>query len=246
MSGIFNLLGGIAEPDKDQAIKPMARSKTSHEIRPNSLKAMGSTKLKGLSMRSNSDMNMSQSVHPTTIKKDTFGNKEQNFLKPKVTQVDSSGCPISPGTEAKRLASSKFKEYTSKKETTTKKVPLSDDNVFKEPMHFKKSNEKFLEPEELAPWNNDQHEFDYGYIDAIDKEFINLLQKREENIKTRQEKMFISEISNFEDIPDFSDLCIPGCILDTPIDEVYNDILSPDLPEMSDISEISETSDDDY
>ncbi|RLU18094.1 hypothetical protein DMN91_010337 [Ooceraea biroi] len=91
---------------------------------------MGSTKLKGLSMRSNSDMNMSQSVHPTTIKKDTF---------------------------------------------------------------------------------------DYGYIDAIDKEFINLLQKREENIKTRQEKMFISEISNFEDIPDFSDLCIPDVFWTHPL-----------------------------
>jgi hypothetical protein len=56
---------------------------------------MGGTKPKGLSIRSNSDMNVS-SIH--SIKKSTHG-KEQDSSKLKVTQIDSSGRPISPGKE---------------------------------------------------------------------------------------------------------------------------------------------------
>jgi len=62
---------------------------------------MGGTKVKGLSIRSNSDMNVSQSIYPATIKKDAHNNKEQDFLKPRITQVDYNGCPISPGTDSK-------------------------------------------------------------------------------------------------------------------------------------------------
>jgi hypothetical protein len=82
-------------------VKPMVRSKTSHEIRINSIKTMGGAKTKGLSIRSNSDMNVSQSIYPATIKKDVYNNKEQDFLKPRITQVDYNGCPISPGTDSK-------------------------------------------------------------------------------------------------------------------------------------------------
>lgn len=69
----------------------MARSKTSHEIRLNSLKTMEGAKPKGLSIRSNSDMNIS-------VKKNTHG-KEQECSKLKVTQIDSCGRPISPGKQ---------------------------------------------------------------------------------------------------------------------------------------------------
>lgn len=73
----------------------MARSKTSHEIRLNSLKTMGSTKSKGLSIRSNSDMNIS-TAH--SVNKSVH-NKEQECSKLKVTQVDNHGRPISPGKQ---------------------------------------------------------------------------------------------------------------------------------------------------
>lgn len=54
---------------------------------------MGGTKPKGLSIRSNSDMNIS-SIR--SVKKSTHG-KEQDCSKLKVTQVDNNGLPISPG-----------------------------------------------------------------------------------------------------------------------------------------------------
>lgn len=54
---------------------------------------MAGTKPKGLSIRSNSDMNIS-SIH--SAKKSTY-NEEQDCLKLKVTQMDNNGRPISPG-----------------------------------------------------------------------------------------------------------------------------------------------------
>jgi len=87
MKNVYNLSIG--------QIKPIPRSKTSHEIRLNSLKTMGGTKPKGLSIRSNSDMNIS-SIQST---KKSMHDKEQDCLKLKVTQVDSYGRPISPGKE---------------------------------------------------------------------------------------------------------------------------------------------------
>jgi len=87
MENVYNLSLG--------QIKPVARSKTSQEIRLNSLKTMGGTKPKGLSIRSNSDMNVS-SIQST---KKSMHDKEQDCLKLKVTQVDSYGRPISPGKE---------------------------------------------------------------------------------------------------------------------------------------------------
>jgi len=87
MENVYNLFLG--------QVKPMARSKTSHEIRLNSLKTMGGTKPKGLSIRSNSDMNTS-SIQST---KKSMHDKGQDCLKLKVTQVDSHGRPISPGKE---------------------------------------------------------------------------------------------------------------------------------------------------
>jgi len=56
---------------------------------------MGGTKPKGLSIRSNSDMNIS-TTH--SVNK-SMHNKEQDHLKLKVTQVDNNGRPISPGKQ---------------------------------------------------------------------------------------------------------------------------------------------------
>lgn len=55
---------------------------------------MGGTKPKGLSIRSNSDMNIS---NIQSAKKSIH--KEQDCSKLKPTQIDSHGRPISPGKE---------------------------------------------------------------------------------------------------------------------------------------------------
>lgn len=193
MSNIFNLMGGIGELDKGQ-VKPMEQYKICHDIRPNSTKTMG-TKLKGLSIRSNSDMNVSQSTHPATVKKDMY-NKEQDFSKLKITQVDTNGCHISPTSEKKLC--SKFKECTLKEEI----APMPAQTA------------KFSLPEKLAYWHDSQHEFDYGYIDDVEKEFQDLFskkKKKKKNITSRQEKMLISEPSTFVPIPEL--------ISDTTTDE---------------------------
>jgi len=56
---------------------------------------MGGTKPKGLSIRSNSDMNISKIQ---SAKKNIY-DKEQDCSKLKATQIDSHGRPISPGKE---------------------------------------------------------------------------------------------------------------------------------------------------
>lgn len=228
MSNIFNLLGGLTESDGGQ-IKPMARSKTSHEIRLNSLKTMAGTKPKGLSIRSNSDMNIS-SIH--SAKKSTY-NEEQDCLKLKVTQMDNNGRPISPGKliPAKKLIaqSSKFKESALKEDMTNKctKKQLND-SIFKKPLLPKKNTNKIPKPEKLAYWSDDQHDFDYGYIETIEKEFKDLLSKEKENIKPCEKNVLVSDSENL------ILLDIPKLIVDkSPCEE----FLSPDLPEVSDISD---------
>ncbi|KAL6265126.1 hypothetical protein P5V15_005217 [Pogonomyrmex californicus] len=225
MSSIFNLLSGLNESDRGQ-IKPIARSKTSHEIRPNSLKTMGVTKPKGLSIRSNSDMNISD-IH--SIKKNVIG-KEQDCLKLKVTQVDSNGCPISPGKATSTKKSSKTKESNLKEETMTIKCTKkqSNDGVFKKPLPPNKNVKRYPEPEKLAYWYDSQHDFDYGYIEAVEKEFKDMLSKKKENLKHCKENVLISN-------SDASLLEIPKLIFDKSYDKGYEELVTPDLPEISDI-----------
>lgn len=76
------------------AMNSIVRSKTFHDIKLN--KGMSNIKQKGLSIRSNSDMNISQSSHSVGVKKNVCDNKEQDCMKLKVTQIDNCGRPISP------------------------------------------------------------------------------------------------------------------------------------------------------
>lgn len=76
-------------------MNPILRSKTFNEIKLN--KGMAGPKSKGLSIRSNSDMNISHITHSVGAKKNMCDKKEQDCMKLKVTQLDNRGCPISPG-----------------------------------------------------------------------------------------------------------------------------------------------------
>ncbi|KYQ50404.1 hypothetical protein ALC60_10521 [Trachymyrmex zeteki] len=228
MSNIFNLLGGLAESNEGQ-IKPIVRSRTSHEIR--SFKTMGGTKPKGLSIRSNSDMNIS---NIQSAKKSIH--KEQDCSKLKPTQIDSHGRPISPGKEisAKKeiLQSSKIKECAPKKDSTINKYTKKqlNDGVFKKPLLPKKNTKKFPKQEKLVHWYDNQHDFDYGYIEAVEKEFKDLFSKEKENIKPCKDNI----------LPDPETLLLPDIIKLTPdktLDEEHEKRLSPNLLEVSDISD---------
>ncbi|KAL0108394.1 hypothetical protein PUN28_015143 [Cardiocondyla obscurior] len=224
MSNIFNLLSGLAEPNEGQ-IKPMERSLTSHEIRLNSLKN-GGAKPKGLSIRSNSEMNISAI---NSIKKNKQEN-EQNGSKLKVTQLDNVGSPLSPKklNSSKKLItqSSKLKETAFRDSTTNKctKNQLSHD-VFKKPLVPKKNIKTFPKPEKLAYWSDDQHNFDYGYIKTIEKEYKDLSFKEEKNQKSHQNNLLASESENLLDIPKIK------------FDDTCDEDLCPDIPNISDISD---------
>ncbi|XP_029154850.1 uncharacterized protein LOC114927945 [Nylanderia fulva] len=233
MSNIFNLLGGIAD-DKDQLMKPIMQSDVSHEVRLNSLKAVGGTKPKGLSMRSNSAMNVSNGT-PIKIKKNTC-DKDPDCRKLKVTQLDINGRPISPSREkTKKLMPhlSKFNESLKEplKEKTlinkNKKAQLNED-VFKKPFPPKKYSKKYPKPETLAYWCDDQYNFDYGYIEAIEKEFKDLLSKEKENIKPSEDRNIISEPLVMSEVPEL--------VFDRSLDDCKKS-WSCDLPEVSDISD---------
>ncbi|XP_011697649.1 PREDICTED: uncharacterized protein LOC105455768 isoform X2 [Wasmannia auropunctata] len=229
MSSIFNLLGEL-ESDGGQ-IKPIARSKTSHEIKLNSLKTMGGAKPKGLSIRSNSDMNLS-SIHSA---KKSMHDKEQDCLKLKVTQIDSNGRPISPGKEFVKMItqSPKVKGCALKEDTTINKCTKKqlNDGVFKKPLLPKKNINRLPKPEKLVHWHDSQHDFDYGYIETAEKEFRDLLSKGKENIKPCEENVFVSETLVMPDISKFT--------LDKTLDEEHKKLLFPNLvtPEVSDISD---------
>lgn len=51
---------------------------------------MSGQKPKGLSMRSNSDMNVFHSTRPTSVKGNTYSSKELKISKPKIIKQDSS------------------------------------------------------------------------------------------------------------------------------------------------------------
>ena len=74
--------------------KPLARSQSSIDISGTSLKNVSRSKPKGLSIRSNSDLNVS-------ITTQNIPNKQQELLKP--TQVDNNGQVISPRKAASKV-----------------------------------------------------------------------------------------------------------------------------------------------
>ncbi|CAK9815686.1 hypothetical protein ANTQUA_LOCUS8555 [Anthophora quadrimaculata] len=231
MASIFNLFGDIAERDKgkDLTVKPLSRSKTTIGINNLAVKNVGQTKPKGLSIRSNSDLNISVAVQDSS-------SKQQETLKPKLTQVDSSGCPISPRKDllSKKLneSSNKLKDASPKKLFDKKDVKLlmpSDRSVFKKPLPPKKMIKKiYPDPENLAPYHDVQFEFEDIYTKTIDNEFKELLMKKRNEIMP-----YVDE--GFESDPEHIDFEIPKlCASPKLFYEEPAQCKTPDLPEISD------------
>ncbi|KOC60860.1 hypothetical protein WH47_05638 [Habropoda laboriosa] len=229
MASIFNLFGEISERDKDSVLKPLSRSKTSLEINNLARKNVGQSKPKGLSIRSNSDLNVPAAVQ------NSFSKQQEN-LKPKLTQLDSSGCPVSPRKDllSKKLneSSNTLKDASLKEIFNKKDVKLSIpsyESIFKKPLPPKKMIKKiYPEPERLAPYHDVQFEFEDIYTKTIENEFKELLMK-----KRNEEIPYIDE--GFESDPECIDFEIPE--LRTSPKLFYEEqaqCKTPDLPEISD------------
>lgn len=78
-----------------QALKSLSRSKTSLGVSGASAKALVQQKPKGLSIRSTSELNVATNSRLNSSGQNA-GHKQQECLKPKLTQLDNCGCPLSP------------------------------------------------------------------------------------------------------------------------------------------------------
>ncbi|KAG7207367.1 hypothetical protein KM043_009028 [Ampulex compressa] len=232
MAGIFNLFGEISGLDKGQAVKPLVTSKTSIEVGVNNAKAIGQ-KPKGLSLRPSSEINIQ--ARSSSFKQNALSVKQQDLLKPKLTQVDGNGCPISPTKDISNKMNqrpNKIKSLGMKKETSTNKVvkqQVFGEHIFKEPLPPKTSNKNiYPEPETLAPYCNLQFDFDDEYSMTLQRECKKMLSGTKHDWKPYDDE-------GFESDPEPLDLLEIPKIIESPVHFEDNiDQLSPALPEISD------------
>ncbi|XP_031775598.1 uncharacterized protein LOC116413872 [Apis florea] len=173
MANIFNLFGEISEFHKGSTTKSLTRSKTCLGIN-GSLKNVGQSKPKGLSIRSSSDLNVPETVQATF-------NKQQELLKPKLTQLDND--------ETKCIFHKK-KDISPKKELDIKHV--------KSPLSYNEKN--------LAPYYDMQFEFDDIYTKDIENEFKELLKKKGNEVIPYEDEFELDQRQIKFEIPK---LCIP-------------------------------------
>lgn len=225
MAGIFNLFGE-SNLNKGQVMKPLLKSKTTIGINETPVKTVVSSKQKGLSIRSNSNSNISAASQLNILNQDVL-NKQQEYLKPKLTQLDIGGRPISPGKDLKA------NEYSTK---SLKKVPdkksaqkLSDETIFKKPFLSKNYTKKrYPEPESLAPYCDMQFEFDDIYTKTIENEFKELLLKKKDEVLPYEDE-------GFESDPEQIEYKMPTlCISPKSFDIEWRQCKTPNLPEISD------------
>lgn len=225
MAGIFNLFGE-SNLNRGQVVKPLIKSKTTIGISETPVKAVVTSKQKGLSIRSNSNSNISAAGHLNNLNQ-AVPNKQQEFLKPKLTQLDFGGRPISPEKNLKAV------EYSTK---SLKKVPdkesaqkLSDETIFKKPLLSKSYTKKrYPEPESLAPYCDMQLEFDDIYTKDIENEFKELLKKKKDEVMPYEDE-------GFESDPEQIEYKIPTlCISPASFDIEWKQCKTPNLPEISD------------
>lgn len=81
-----------------QLVQPLAKPKSSFGVNVASAKALDQAKPKGLSIRPNSDLNIPSSPRTNSLGQDT-PKKQQQYLKPKLTQLGSDNRPLSPRKE---------------------------------------------------------------------------------------------------------------------------------------------------
>ncbi|XP_076618204.1 uncharacterized protein LOC143340303 [Colletes latitarsis] len=240
MAGIFNLFGGISDLDKGQVTKSLSRSKTSLGVSETSVKTFNQSKPKGLSIRSNSDLNVSASLCLNNSSQDV-SNKQQDCLKLKLTQSNSDSCSLSPQKEfaAKKQNGNpiEIKNQSPRKiifdKRNVKSQKIFNDHIFKKPLTPKKLITKsYPEPESLAPYYDAQSEFDNVYTRTIENEFKELFLKKEN-------EMLLHEDEGFESDPEPLELELPKLHLSSElIEEEYKKCWIPDLPNISDDDDI--------
>ncbi|KZC10236.1 PREDICTED: uncharacterized protein LOC107188474 [Dufourea novaeangliae] len=233
MAGIFNLFGeNVSNLNKGSVAKPISRSKTSLGIAGTSMKSINQPKPKGLSFRSKSDLNVPSLPHAN---QDTY-KRQQECLKPKLTQVDTNGHPISPHKEftlKKQSAQpNKMNDLSPMKilgKTSIKLQKPADELIFKKPLPPKTLiKNSYPEPETLAPYCDMQLEFDDYYAKTIENEFRELLTKIENNVQPYEDEGFESDSEPLE-------LTLPKLCISPESDvEEWKDCLMLDLPEISD------------
>ncbi|XP_012170351.1 uncharacterized protein LOC100642896 isoform X2 [Bombus terrestris] len=219
MANIFNLFGEVSELHKDPAMKPLARSKTSLGTNDTPLKNVSRSKPKGLSIRSKSDLNVSTTVHSSTP------SKQQELLKPKLTQLDDS-------YQKPTVSYNRMKDVSPKKVSNTKNIKLSEsygESIFKKPLPIKSNIHKsYPEPESLAPYYDMQLEFDDIYTKTIENEFKEFHIKKEHETVPYEDEGFESDLEQIEiEIPEL-------CKSPEIFDEEWIQYKNPDLPEISD------------
>lgn len=223
MAGIFNLFGDLPESCRGSVVKP--RPKTALGINGGSLKNVGQTKPKGLSIRSNSDLNV-----PTTPNKQDAA-KQQESTKLKLTQVDKDGQAVSPRKNLlPKKESVKSKDASPKisfeKMDIKLKMPL-DDSVFKKPFTPKNRNKKsYPEPEILAPYCDMQFDLDDIYTKPLENEFRELLMKKRNRVVVCKDEEFALDRERIDiKMPEFT--VSPRMIDNYRVEDV-------DLPAVSD------------
>lgn len=225
MAGIFNLFGE-SNLNKGQVVKPLLKSKTTIGVSETPVKTVLSSKQKGLSIRSNSNSNTSAVGHLNNLNQ-CVSNKQQDCFKPKLTQLDIGGRPISPGKDLK------VDEYSTKSQ---KKVPdkknaqkLSDEIIFKKPFSPKNyAKKRYPEPESLAPYCDMQFEFDDIYTKTIKNEFKELLLKKKNEVLPYEDESFESD-------PELIEYKMPILRI-SPISfhQNWRQCKTPNLPDISD------------
>ncbi|XP_033326302.2 uncharacterized protein LOC117220448 [Megalopta genalis] len=196
MAGIFNLFGSAFDLDKDQVAKPLSRANTTLGIGGTSLKSINQPKPKGLSMRSNSSLNVPSESH---LNQGSY-NKQQNNLKPNLTQLDSNGRPISPHRELLKKPNVQFHKMSNlfpKKISEKQNVQLrkpSGEFSFKKPLTPKNIiQESYPDPEELAHYYDMQFDFDHFYTIEAEKEFRELLMNKKNKVLPYEDEGFHSD-----------------------------------------------------
>ena len=235
MASIFNLFGEISERDKGQAVKSLSRSKTSLGVSGASAKALIQQKPKGLSIRSTSDLNVSTNSHLNSLAQNA-SNKPQESFKPKLTQLDHCGYPLSPRKELtvkkanehpKAIDSSLKKQMLDKKDLQLQKQ--SDECIFKKPFPPTKIMKRsYPEPENLAPYSDMQLEFDDIYTKTLENEFKELLIKKQSKVEICEDDGFVSDPEQVEF--EFPELYASP----TLVEQGWDRCSTPDLPEISD------------
>ncbi|XP_076642881.1 uncharacterized protein LOC143353433 isoform X2 [Halictus rubicundus] len=231
MAGIFNLFGSISDLNKGQVVKPLSRANTSLGIGGTSLKSSNQSKPKGLSFRSKSDLNGSNIPHSNQ----DLCNKQQECLKPNLTQLDSNGYSLSPRKELLKKQNVQFEKLnhlSPKKTVDNQNVQLqkpSDDLAFKIPLPPKSIiKNSYPGPEKLAPYYDMQFEFDDFYTKTLENEFKELLSKK-------NDKVVPYEDEGFESDPESLNFELPMLrMTPTSDDEEWESNLILNLPELSD------------